>query len=254
MIRRQGRPARSSRTDGHADIYAPEFVIALFNEMSATYGLTNLISSFGFSARWRAQCIRAAHVEPGMRVYDMMAGMNECAHLIARQLDGKGAIAAVDFCPAMCRQAEKEADRLRSSVEVRILNEDALRSSLPAASADRVVCSFGLKTLSDAQVERFAEEIARLLKPGGRCALLEISVPRGVLIRLPYLFYLRRCIPLIGKLLLGNPDNYRMLGIYTLRFRDCAAMGAALERAGITIGLHRLFFGCATMVTGTKAG
>ena len=135
---------------------------------------------------------------------------------------------------------------------ITVLEADALASALAAGSIDCVIATFGLKTLNDEQKDRFAQEIARVLKPNGHFSLLEISVPRQRLLRLPYLFYLKQIIPLIGKLLLGNPDNYRMLGIYTEQFQSCERMGYALQAAGLQVRVKSFFFGCATGVYGYK--
>ena len=97
-----------------------------------------------------------------------------------------------------------------------------------------------------------ARQVQRLLKPGGRYALLEISVPKRGLLRFPYLVYLRYVIPVMGRLLLGNPDNYRLLYEYTVRFADCRALVPLFERAGLTCRLRSFWLGTATALVGEK--
>ena len=233
------------------NIYDPGFVRRLFDEMSATYGITNYISSFGFCQRWRQQCVALASIRPGMTVYDLMSGMGECWHLINRFLRDDGQILALDFSPEMCRRAAARKRRL-GDLAVEVMEEDFLANSLPSAAADRVVSAFGLKTFSDPQMAVAAAEIARILKPGGVFSLVEISVPPATLLRLPYLFYLRRIIPLIGRLFLGNPDNYRLLGVYTEAFRNTSEMGRHLAAAGLEVEHRSFFFGCATGLRGRQ--
>ena len=233
------------------NIYDPGFVRRLFDEMSATYGVTNYISSFGFCQRWRQQCVALASIEPGMTVYDLMTGMGECWHLINRFLRGEGRILALDFSPEMCRRAAARRRRL-GDVEIEVVEADILANSLPSAAADRLVSTFGLETFSDRQMEIAAAEIARILKPGGVFSLLEISVPPAARLRVPYLFYLHRVIPLVGRLFLGNPDNYRYLGVYTEAFRDVATMGRHLAAAGLEVEHGSFFFGCATGLRGRR--
>lgn len=235
------------------DIYEAQFVRTLFDEMSATYGITNFIASFGFCRRWRAQCVALAAIRPGMTVYDLMTGMGECWHLINRRLQDEGKLVALDFSAAMCRRAQAQKRRM-PRLDVEIVEQDFLRNTLPEASADCLISCFGLKTFSDAQQAVAAQQIARLLKPGGIFSLLEISVPSAVVLRGPFMGYLKYVIPLLGKLLLGNPDNYKMLGIYTERFKDCASMRQHLERHGLEVEQRRFFFGCATALLGRKAG
>jgi demethylmenaquinone methyltransferase/2-methoxy-6-polyprenyl-1,4-benzoquinol methylase len=139
-----------------------------------------------------------------------------------------------------------------STTTVEVLEEDVLTCSLPDASADFVVSSFGLKTFSEQQLQSLAVEVARMLRPGGCFSFLEISVPRLTLLRWPYLTYLNHVVPFIGRLFLGNPDNYRMLGRYTSAFGDCRGFAACCTQAGLTADLRSFFFGCATGVVGKK--
>ena len=92
----------------------------------------------------------------------------------------------------------------------------------------------------------------RLLKPGGKLSVLEISAPRSRVLQWPYLFYLKYMIPFLGRKFLGNPANYRMLGIYTERFGDCAKVEKIFKEAGLAVCFRKYFFGCVTGLTGKK--
>lgn len=231
-------------------IYDPTFVKNLFNEMARTYGVVNLISSFGFAALWRKQCVRRIAIPCDSQVLDLMTGMGELCAVIVPSLGEQGRIVGVDLSSEMCARARQHTVQRRCVVE--ILEADALASSLPSGSADVIVSSFGLKTFSPDQINRLADEVARLLKPGGVFSFLEISVPPSRFLRWPYLTYIRSVIPTIGRVFLGNPDNYRMLGIYTERFGNCSFAAEALARAGLNVQRNSYFFGCATGVSGRK--
>lgn len=238
-----------------SEFYRDEFVQELFNEMSRTYGVVNVISSFGFAVRWRTQCIHQARVQPGDCVVDLMSGMGELWPTISRRLAARGSITGIDFSRGMVDKSKPVSERLRSrhtSLRIEAKLDDALHSSLADQSADVVTCSFGLKTLTPVQRQSLAREVYRILKPGGRFSFVEISVPPSQLLQVPYLFYLRSIVPLIGKILLGNPDNYRMLGRYTTAFQNSSSFAADCTAAGLDAQLHPLFFGCATSVTGTR--
>jgi demethylmenaquinone methyltransferase/2-methoxy-6-polyprenyl-1,4-benzoquinol methylase len=94
--------------------------------------------------------------------------------------------------------------------------------------------------------------VARLLRPGGTFTFVEISVPRAPVLRPLYLAYLRRVIPVVGRLFLGNPANYRLLGAYTAGFGDCRHFVDCLRSAGLDAEFHSYLFGCATGVTGHR--
>jgi ubiquinone/menaquinone biosynthesis C-methylase UbiE len=232
-------------------IYEPGFVTSLFDEMSASYGITNYVSSFGFCERWRRQAIEGAKLRPGMLVVDLMTGMGECWHFIRRRLAGVGRIIAIDWSTEMIRRANGNRSRFGDfSIEVR--QADALDSGLDGAQADCVVACFGLKTLSPAQLDRLSAEVWRILKPGGGYSFVEIAVPTGWLLRVPYLSYLRYAIPLLGRVFLGNPDNYRMLNRYAERFAAGDAAIRCFAEQGFSVRVEDLFFGCARWISGEK--
>ena len=233
------------------NIYDTDYVEQLFDEMSKTYDRVNSLSSFGFSERWRKQFVKTVHVRPDMTVCDLMCGMGECWAAFASSLGPNGHVIAVDMSQGMLNGAARRKARF-PHLNIQLLKQNVLESTLADACADTVICSFGLKTLADGQKEMLAAEIKRLLKPGGTFALVEISVPNGWIFKNLYMFYLKRLIPLIGRLLLGNPDNYRMLGIYTEQFGDCWRMMTALVNQGLQVEYHQYFYGCATGISGVK--
>lgn len=243
--------------------------------MSTTYGVVNFISSFGFTWRWRRQCVSLAQLKPGDRVCDLMTGMGECWNEILKRTGRRGELLAVDFSPAMIAAARKRIaapgavqstnseyrpnytnhGERYSNVEIQEQDvfDPAFAAALADASPERfdaLVCCFGVKTLAPEMYPGLAELLRRLLKPGGRFSFVEISLPPAAILRLPLLFYINWIIPWIGKLCLGNPDNYRMLGVYTGEFGDCSRLNESFQAAGLTVRYRRLFFGSATAVCG----
>lgn len=259
--------SKSAPAPDTAGIYSGNRLQRLFDEMSGSYGFVNFVSSFGFTRRWRRQCIELAKIEPGQSVCDLMTGMGECWDEIRkRQVSEPSARApellAVDFSPVMCAVARRRlvpAESSNAYPNVRVLEADVFR--LPELSDtgyrerfDRIVCGFGLKTLAPERYGELAALTRDLLKPGGRFAFVEISVPRLAILRGPLLLYLRWLIPLIGKLCMGNPDNYRMLGVYTRAFGNARPLVPIFQDAGLPDTHYReLFGGSATAIYGRKA-
>lgn len=233
------------------DLYDPAFVRRLFDEMARTYGVVNLISSLGFARRWRRQCLRSIEISHGATVLDLMTGMGELCPDIARLVGSSGRIKALDLSPVMC-------DRVRQQIAVNnlahfdVIQADALDCPVADESVDCVVSTFGLKTMNPDQLARLAQQVHRVLRPGGQFAFLEISAPAMRLLRLPYLAYIRHIIPLIGRLALGNPENYRLLGVYTIAFGDCRRAAECFTDAQLEVDYHSFFFGCATGFSGRK--
>jgi ubiquinone/menaquinone biosynthesis C-methylase UbiE len=229
------------------DRYDPESVRRLFDDMAATYGHVNLITSFGFTVRWRHQVVADLPLATALSVVDLMSGMGELWRSLAARVPASATVVGVDFSEQMAQRAPRAWP---FTLQMRIA--DVLAGVGPPASADVVVSSFGLKTFSPAQQQVLAHTVASLLKPGGAYSFIEISVPRSAFLRPFYMFYLKHVIPLIGRALLGNPDCYRMLGVYTEAFGNTAHFAGCLRAAGLTAIETSHFFGCATGVRGVK--
>jgi demethylmenaquinone methyltransferase/2-methoxy-6-polyprenyl-1,4-benzoquinol methylase len=186
-----------------------------------------------------------------MVIYDLMCGMGECWAGVAPHLSANGRLVALDLSTVMIRGAERQKANF-PHLDIVLCHENLLANTLETASADCIISGFGVKTFSDEQKEILAAEIHRILKPGGRFSLVEISVPHNLLLKTLYLFYLKRLIPIIGRLFLGNPENYRMLGIYTQAFQNCRNLQTILGRHNLHTTYHDYFFGCASGVSGFK--
>ncbi len=231
-------------------IYEDEFVENLFNRMSKTYGLTNYISSFGFTESWRNRCVNEIawdkNTEDG---YDLMSGMGESWRLIMRQKKVK--ITGIDISKEMNKRAREKLLE-NKSWKIDLLEENILKNSIPSNSGDFIISTFGIKTFSNEKQRILAGEIFRILRKGGQLAIIEISKPKMGLLRLPYMFYLKYIIPIIGKLFMGNSQDYKMLGIYCDNFENCSKFKMFLEETGMTVKMKNYFFGCATGIIGYK--
>lgn len=228
--------------------YDDGFVAAMFDRMGPTYDLVNRLSSFGFCEVWRYQCVQHAAIQPGDVVCDLMAGSGECWPYILHRSAGR--IIAVDFSPVMVKRQERRNATRKHPVEIRL--ENATRTSITPQSVDCVVGAFGLKTLSEESLAAFAREIDRVLKPGGHFSLLEISCADDWILGPVYRWYVSHVIPLIGRILLGDIECYRMLGVYTRAFGSCSRVARVFLDAGLQVELRSHFFGCATALVGKK--
>jgi ubiquinone/menaquinone biosynthesis C-methylase UbiE len=216
--------------------------------MASTYGRVNLISSFGFTAQWRHAAVAGLPLASADRVVDLMSGMGENWRSLAAHLPASARVFGVDISSEMARRTSREWP---FSTEVYVA--DVLAWNPQPAFADVVVSSlFGLKTFDREQQRRLAHRVAHILKPGGTYSFVEISVPPFFPLRAVYMFYLKRLIPLIGRVLLGNPDCYRMLGVYTQAFDNATHFARCLREAGLEAMPVSYFFGCATGVRGTR--
>lgn len=185
-------------------------------------------------------------------VVDLMAGSGECWPYLKQRITSKGRILSVDISEVMCERQKRRANRSFNK-DVKIRCENALSTSLPDASADFIVSAFGLKTFNSEQMKQLAREMFRILRPGGRCSLLEISTPESTLLRIPYHFYICSIIPWIGRIFLKNIECYKMLGVYTKAFGGCERIAEYFRAAGFDVTTNSHFFGCASSLLLRKA-
>jgi demethylmenaquinone methyltransferase/2-methoxy-6-polyprenyl-1,4-benzoquinol methylase len=168
-----------------------------------------------------------------------MTGMGECPKHILKQRDEGSTLIALDISSEMIRRAYINKAKY-PKINIKILKENVFSHSIPNERADLVASGFGLKTCNTTQLLSLAQEINRILNPGGKCSFLDVSVPQNSSIRPFYLFYLKKIIPIIGKLFLGNPETYKMLGIYTDEF----------QKFNFEVENLDYFFGCTTGIKG----
>ncbi len=232
-------------------IYDPLFVARLFDTMSSTYGLTNYLSSFGFTERWRWACVKKLKLSPKeVVIYDLMSGIGELWASLKKSKINFTEIVGIDISPNMNMVAIRNSKRTNGKAKV--MEQDILNNTIASNSADIVISSFGLKTFSPDQLKTLASQILRILKPGGQFSFVEVSVPSNRFLKFFYMFYLKRVIPIIGVLFQGNSRNYSMLGVYTEAFGNSKQFYSLLKEKELSVNYENLFFGCATITWGSK--
>lgn len=233
------------------NIYNPEFIKEHFDRMSSSYERMNYVTSFGFSIRWRKQFIsRFKATNEPVEVIDLLTGMGETWATTKHQLPNCR-LTALDFSEGMLKHA-MERNKSNFHNQVTLLQQDILKNELPSNYFDYVTCAFGLKTFNPAQLQIFASETKRILKPGGQFSFIEVSKPEGKILPPLYSFYLQRIIPILGKILRGNPSEYKMLWKYTSEFGNAKNAAEIFKNEGLSVQYDSYFYGCATGFSGHK--
>ncbi|PRB02130.1 class I SAM-dependent methyltransferase [Microbacterium sp. MYb64] len=233
--------------------YDADGVRQLFDRMATSYDRMNIALSLGFATLWRRQLLRLVGATGSpRRVLDLMSGRGETWTEIERRLP-QAEITAVDFSAQMMAHAETRS-RARFGGRVRLRQEDALNGTAAHESFDVVVSAYGLKTFDAPQLERLASEVARVLRPGGSFAFIDVTEPTCRALRIAYLAYLRWIVPLAGILLRTDPTEYRMLHRYLTGFGDGSrAVEAFRSHPALQVEVRRHFFGCATSISGRRS-
>lgn len=233
------------------NIYKTEYVKHLFNSMSSSYERVNYLTSFGFSLRWRRQFLKPfAQVAEQVEIIDLMTSMGETWHPIKRKFPNSK-MTVLDFSEGMLKNA-KQKNTMHFNGEVNILQQDILNNSFQNNYYDFVTCAFGLKTFNAKQLRKLALETKRILKNGGQFSFIEVSKLDNRILNSLYAFYIGRIVPILGKVLLGNPEEYKMLWKYTAKFENSKRATEIFKEVGLNVKFKSYFFGCATGFIGIK--
>jgi demethylmenaquinone methyltransferase / 2-methoxy-6-polyprenyl-1,4-benzoquinol methylase len=210
----------------------------MFDRIAPVYDLMNRVMTAGLDSRWRRLTARSV-VRPGDRVLDGCCGTGDLA--LADERAG-GRVVGLDFSERMLERAR------RKSVSIEWVRGDLLELPFEDASFDAATVGFGVRNVAD--LERSLRELRRVLRPGGRLGILEITTPRGPL-RLFYRLWFDAIVPLLGKLLRGG-SAYTYLPASVRRFPGPDDLAALLERAGFgEVRFRLLAGGIVALHTGT---
>lgn len=219
--------------------------------MCGSYERMNYITSFGFSIRWRIEFLKPIKsTNDAVEIIDLLTGMGETWNAARNQFPNAN-VTALDFSSEMLKKAHLKNEK-HFGGHVTLLQQDILSNQLPGNYFDVVICSFGLKTFDQQQLEVLAKETKRILKRGGQFSFIEVSKPGNSVLNLLYGFYLQNIIPILGRLFLGNPSEYRMLWRYMDKFHDAKSTSKIFRKQGLFTINHSYFYGCATGFSGYK--
>jgi demethylmenaquinone methyltransferase / 2-methoxy-6-polyprenyl-1,4-benzoquinol methylase len=207
----------------------PEGVRSMFDRIAPVYDAMNHLMTAGLDRSWRRATVEAV-VRPGDRVLDACCGTGDLA--IAAAAAG-GKVTGIDFSRPMLDRARRKAPAIEW------VEGDALALPFADGSFDAATVGFGVRNLAD--LEPGLRELRRVLRPGGRVAILEITRPRGVLAPF-YRFWFDGVIPLAGKLLPGGAA-YSYLPASVRRFPDPHGLARLMDEAGFGGIRWRLFAG-----------
>ncbi|MEE9273773.1 MAG: ubiquinone/menaquinone biosynthesis methyltransferase [bacterium] len=231
----------------------------MFSAIAPTYDRLNRLLSLGVDRRWRRAAAGAllraregrGEGERG-RFLDLAAGTGDVALEIRRQLGGRTGVRLLgaDFSLPMLLLGRGKAAASGRAVD--FLQADALALPFPAGAFDGVIIAFGLRNLEDRAAG--LAEMARVLRPGGRLAVLEFGRPGG-LFGLLFRLYFRILLPAAGRLVSGHPTAYRYLPGTVQDFPGAGALSAMMREAGFEeVEVRPMTGGIALLHAGVRRG
>lgn len=211
----------------------------MFDTIAPRYDMINRIMTFRLDVRWRRKAVRLLALPPQSVVLDLASGTGDlCIDLV--RVDQRPI--SVDFSFGMLAADRSGVPRAQA---------DILTMPFPDASVDGVTCGFALRNLVD--LPSFFDELGRVVRPGGRIALLDVGIPKNPLVRWGHGFYFGKIVPRIGGLL-SNAPAYRYLPKSVAYLPAAPVMVQALRNAGFADAEHRLLSGGITqLLLGTRS-
>jgi demethylmenaquinone methyltransferase / 2-methoxy-6-polyprenyl-1,4-benzoquinol methylase len=210
----------------------------MFDAIAPRYDLVNRIMTFGMDVRWRRKAVASLGIRTDALLLDVACGTGDFCKEAERT--GRHAI-GLDMSMGMLAAARTASP---------LVQGDALRTPFGDGRFDAITCGFALRNVAD--VKELFVEFARVLRSGGRIAVLEVSQPEARLPRAAHSFYFRRVVPLIGGVL-SNRAAYSYLPASTAYLPSRGALIELIQSAGFPDAATRqVGFGAAQIITGTK--
>jgi demethylmenaquinone methyltransferase/2-methoxy-6-polyprenyl-1,4-benzoquinol methylase len=228
-----------------------ERVRGMFAEIAPRYDLVNRLLSGGIDVLWRRTTVRRAPPPESGAILDVCCGTGDLALAYAAKAGPAVRIVASDFCRPMLDRGEVKAAKAGRGIEW--VEADAMRLPFAAAEFDLVTVAFGLRNIAD--TSRGLAEMARVMKPGGKLAILEFSLPKSAAIRTGYLWYFRNVLPRLGNAVARNgSDAYTYLNQSVEEFPSGERLAALVRAAGFdAVEMVPLSFGIATLTIATRS-
>ncbi|HUP84332.1 MAG TPA: ubiquinone/menaquinone biosynthesis methyltransferase [Acidimicrobiales bacterium] len=213
-------------------------VRSMFDAIAPRYDLVNRIMTFRLDVGWRRTAVRSLRLSPGSRVLDLAAGTGD----LCRDLQRAGHVPiGADLSWGMLAHARTSAP---------LVQADALRLPLPEGAADGATCGFALRNFVD--LGAFFLELCRVVRAGGRIALLDVAEPENKVLHWGHSVYFGKVVPRIGGLL-SDASAYRYLPQSVAYLPAPGVMLDLLGEAGfVEVDRRLLTGGIAQLITGTR--
>lgn len=224
----------------------------MFDAIARRYDTLNHLLSAGLDKRWRRRAIAALELSGRERVLDMCTGTADLAIAAVVASGGQARdVVGIDFSSEMLRYGQQKIRAAGLGGRVRLARGDATAMPLPDDSCDAAMVAFGIRNVQDPV--RACEEFRRVLRPGGRLAVLEFGAPRIPGLRAVYLWYFRRILPLVGRLISKHSEAYTYLPASVIEFPTGEAFADILKRAGFaSVRMETLTFGIVYLYIATR--
>ena len=228
------------------------YIRRMFDTIAPRYDLINGLISGGLHRRWKQATVSSLRVPVGGRALDLCCGTGDLALLLARRVGAGGRVVGVDISEEMLDMARHKLAASGMGGRTRFMLGNVERLALRDAAFDVATVGFGVR--NTVHPETALGEIWRVLRPGGRLAVLEFSTPRNGLVRGPYDWYSFTLLPWLGRLASRHSDAYRYLPISIRHWPAQEAFAAMMTGAGfVDVRYQNLLTGVAAIHIGGRS-
>jgi demethylmenaquinone methyltransferase/2-methoxy-6-polyprenyl-1,4-benzoquinol methylase len=205
-------------------------IAAMFDAIAGRYDLLNSLLSAGIDRHWRKRAIASLQLSGRERLLDLCTGTAELAIAAVRARPPAARTIGIDFAGAMLAVGRAKIENAQTGDRVALIRGDATMIPLRDRSVDAVTVAFGIRNVED--VASACDEMRRVLKPGGRLAILEFAIPTAPGIRSIYLWYFNRVLPRIGRVVSRHNAAYGYLPQSVSTFAPPSELMTILQRRG----------------------
>lgn len=220
----------------------------MFDSIAPAYDLMNRAMTFGIDRLWRAKAVRMLRRHHPHDILDVATGTGDLAIELAGRLP-LARITGIDLSSGMIAVGREKIARAGLSDRVRLDVADCLALPFADASFDCITVAYGVRNFAD--IEGGYREMRRVLRPGGRLCVIELSTPVNPLVKPLYKVYTRGIIPAVGRMVSKDPRAYSYLPESIAAVAQREQMCELMQRAGFTeTGFRSLTFGVCCIYTG----
>ena len=222
----------------------------MFDNIAPAYDFMNRAMTLGVDRRWRRIMVDALARHGAVDILDVATGTGDVAIQIARTIP-ESILTGIDLSENMIEVGRKKIAEAGLSERITLVQGDCLELPMPDNGFDAVTVAYGVRNFSD--LRKGYLQMARVLRPGGLLAVLELSTPRSPLVRPFYNIYTRCIIPAVGRLVSKDSSAYTYLPKSIEAVPQGDGMLALMREAGLTDAHCRRFtFGVCTLYTAVK--
>lgn len=219
----------------------------MFDNIAHSYDLLNHSLSLGIDKHWRNAAIASLAPFAPQRILDVATGTGDFAILSAQRLHPQSLL-GIDLSEGMLEVARKKVAKAQLEDVIRFQKDDCMHLSLPDGSFDAVTVAYGIRNFED--LDRGLREMRRILRPGGRLVIIELTTPRSFPMKQLFWCYSHLYMPTVGRLISKDKAAYKYLPATMEAFPQGEVMQKILQRAGYEdVQFKRFTFGLSTLYT-----